>query len=182
MGTFRVPLEVGDAQGGRWERVDALVDTGASYTVLPGSILDRLGVARARRWPFELADGRSVECDIGHAMVRYDGESVPTIVVFGLEDAEPLMGAYALEGLRLAPDPVRRRLIPVPGLLMISAPWLGRRAGAVAERGGDSAGSARPINHRLSAKRPGRSNLRITAVSSRRALVPNLVTVFLRGP
>ncbi len=32
--------------------------------------------------------------------------------------AAPLLGAYALEGLRLAADPVRRRLTPVPGLLL----------------------------------------------------------------
>ncbi|MGH7321646.1 MAG: aspartyl protease family protein [Candidatus Rokuibacteriota bacterium] len=127
MGTFRVPLEIGDPQGQRWEPVDALVDTGASYTLLPASLLDRLGVPRARRWPFELADGRRLECDIGHALVRYDGESVPTIVVFGGEDAKPIMGAYTLEGLRLAPDPVGRRLIPVPGLLMMRVPY--RRAG-----------------------------------------------------
>lgn len=118
MGTFRVPLEVGDPQGQRWERVEALVDTGASYTMLPASLLDRLGVSRLRRWPFELADRRTVEYDIGHTLVRYDGDSVPTIVIFGGEDVTPILGAYTLEGLRLAPDPVRRRLIPVPGLLM----------------------------------------------------------------
>jgi len=39
-------------------------------------------------------------------------------VVFGDDEATYLLGAYTLEGVRLAPDPVRRRLIPVPGLLM----------------------------------------------------------------
>lgn len=39
-------------------------------------------------------------------------------MVFGEALAQPLLGAYALEGLRLAPDPVGRRLVPVPGLLM----------------------------------------------------------------
>ena len=28
-----------------------------------------------------------------------------------------LLGAYTLEGLRFAPDPIGRRLVPVPGLL-----------------------------------------------------------------
>ncbi|MBI3456114.1 MAG: retroviral-like aspartic protease family protein [Candidatus Rokubacteria bacterium] len=120
-GTFRVPIEVGAPRGERWEPVEALVDTGASYTLLPASLLDRLGVTRVRRWPFELADGHTTEYDIGYALVRYDGESVPTIVVFGREDVAPILGAYTLEGLRLAPDPVRRRLIPVPGLLMAHA-------------------------------------------------------------
>jgi predicted aspartyl protease len=51
-------------------------------------------------------------------MVRFNGEGTPTIVVFGPEGGEALLGAYTLEGLRLAADPVTRRLIPVPGLLM----------------------------------------------------------------
>ena len=38
--------------------------------------------------------------------------------MFGEPGAPPLLGAYALEGLRLAPDPIGRRLVPVPGLLM----------------------------------------------------------------
>lgn len=64
------------------------------------------------------ADGRHVEHDIGHGWIRVDGRTVITLVVFGEAPAEPLLGAYALEGVRLAPDPVGRRLVPVPGLLM----------------------------------------------------------------
>ena len=56
--------------------------------------------------------------DIGQTWVRVNGRSVITLVVFGDEGVEPLLGDYTLEGLRLAVDPVRRRLIPVPGRLM----------------------------------------------------------------
>jgi len=118
MGTFRVPVQIGDPQGQHWETVEALVDTGASYTVVPGELLTRLGVRPVRRWPFQLADGRETEREIGYTVVQINGESAPTIVVFGPEGSETLLGAYTLAGLRLAADPVRRRLIPVPGLLM----------------------------------------------------------------
>ena len=37
-------------------------------------------------------------------------------VVFGNESLVPLLGAYALEGLRLAVDPINKRLIPIQGL------------------------------------------------------------------
>ncbi len=47
-----------------------------------------------------------------------DGREEVTLVVFGEPDAPALLGAYTLEGLRLAADPVSRRLIPVPGLLL----------------------------------------------------------------
>lgn len=70
------------------------------------------------RASFRLADGSLREYELGETQVRIDGQSVTTLVVFGDEGVEPLLGAYTLEGLRLAPDPVGRRLIPVPGLLM----------------------------------------------------------------
>jgi predicted aspartyl protease len=117
VGTFRVVLEIGDEQGARWEHVEALVDTGATYTTAPASLLRRLAVQPRERWPFELANGETVELDIGVTQVRLDGRALPTIVVFGPEGTEAMVGAYTLEGFRLAVDPVRRRLMPVPGLL-----------------------------------------------------------------
>jgi predicted aspartyl protease len=118
MGTFRVRVEIGDPTGQRYEPVEALVDTGATYTTVPGPLLENLGVVPHVRDVFLLADGRRVERDIGRAWVRVDGRAELTLVVFGEPEAPPLLGAYALEGLRLAADPVGRRLMPVPGLLL----------------------------------------------------------------
>ena len=120
MGTFRVEIEISDAAGERWETVEALVDTSVTYTTLPAPLLQRLGVAPHTRDTFVLADGRRVECDIGHGWIRVGGRSVVTLIVFG-EPSLPLLGAYALEGLRLAADPIGRRLVPVPGLLASAA-------------------------------------------------------------
>lgn len=121
MGTFSVRVEVGDPGGQRYEPVEALVDTGATYTVVPASILRRQGVTAYTTDPFVLADGRQMELELGHTWIRVDGRAVITLVVFGEEDVEPLLGAYTLEGVRLAADPVGRRLIPVPGRLMGTA-------------------------------------------------------------
>jgi len=118
MGTFCVEIEIGDPAGVRWETVEALVDTGATYTTVPASLLERLGVTPHVRDVFEMADGRRVEHDIGQSWIRVGGRSVVTLLVFAQPQAAPLLGAYTLEGLRLAPDPVGRRLVPVPGLLM----------------------------------------------------------------
>jgi hypothetical protein len=38
VGTFTVELDIGDAAGERWERVEALVDADASYTMLPAAL------------------------------------------------------------------------------------------------------------------------------------------------
>lgn len=44
MGKFSVRLEVGDPSGQRFETIDAMVDSGATYTVLPASLLERVDV------------------------------------------------------------------------------------------------------------------------------------------
>ncbi|MDI6761304.1 MAG: aspartyl protease family protein [Candidatus Brocadiaceae bacterium] len=118
MGTFRVAIEVSDPLGRQWETVDALVDTGATYTWLPRSLIERLGLVPAFKFPFVLADGRRIEREMAETRVRLDGQTRTTLVVFGDEGTEPLLGAYTLEGFGLAPDPVNRRLVSVPGLLM----------------------------------------------------------------
>ncbi len=120
MGTFRVNLEIGDPAGTRFETVEALVDTGATYTAVPAPVLERLGIAPHVRDTFVSADGRRVERDIGRTWVRVDGRTELTLVVFGDPESPALLGAYTLEGLRLAADPVSRRLVPVPGLLLTS--------------------------------------------------------------
>ena len=125
MGTFRVPIEIGDPRGERYEQVEALVDTGATYTTAPASLLERLGVKPHDRVAFILADGRRIERDIGRTWVRVDGKAEITLVVFGEEGVEALLGAYALEGLRLGIDPTNERLVPTPGLLMRSRARLG---------------------------------------------------------
>ena len=40
MGTFRIPVEIGDQAGVRFDTVEALVDTGATYTWIPRDVLD----------------------------------------------------------------------------------------------------------------------------------------------
>ena len=120
MGAYAVPIDLGDASGSRFRQLEALVDTGATYTVVSASVLAELGIEPQHRHPFELADGRVVEYDLAEARVRVDGQETATWVVFGDEGARPLLGVYSLEGLCLAVDPVRRRLMPVPGLLKVS--------------------------------------------------------------
>jgi len=117
LGTFTVSIEVGDLAGRQFIQVTAIVDTGATYTTLPGSILDRLGVEREGSRRFELADNRITEYPIGYARLRLDEGQTVALVVFAPEDTSPLVGATTLEHLSLAVEPVHRRLMPVPALL-----------------------------------------------------------------
>src|SRR5438445_12671708 len=101
MGTFHVTIEIGDEGGQRFEVVNALVDTGASYTSVPASILRGLGVQPREKLTFIQADGSEFERDVGQTWARVDGKSVITIVIFAEEAAPPLLGAYTLAGARL---------------------------------------------------------------------------------
>ena len=97
MGTFRVTIEVGDPAGASYREVSALVDTGASYSQILDSILRALGVVPDSRRTFRVADGREVERDVGETRVRLNGSSRMTVVVFGAEDSEAVLGAVTLE-------------------------------------------------------------------------------------
>ena len=93
-----------------------MVDTGATFTCIPGSILDGPGPPAPpvpRR--FELGDGRVVERDLAEVPVRIDGKTRTTICVFADEGSAALLGAVTLEQFLLAPDPVHKKLVPVTG-------------------------------------------------------------------
>ena len=118
MGTFRITAQVGSLTGDRLQPVELLVDTGASYTQVPASFLQRLGVLPRARRRFRLADGRQIELEIGQARIQLDGDEGITVVVFGPDGAGAVLGAVTLEELGLAVDPLNQRLVPVEGLLM----------------------------------------------------------------
>jgi len=119
MGVFRVPIEIGDPAGERFQPVEALVDTGATNTMVPAPVLRQIGVQPYRKTEFELADGSRMELDVGRTWVRVNGQQEFTQVVFGTDDSAPILGAITLEEMALAVDPVGRRLVPVHKYLML---------------------------------------------------------------
>ncbi len=48
MGQLSVTIEIGDVGAENLEEMEALVDTGATTTVIPGSALRRLGISPAQ--------------------------------------------------------------------------------------------------------------------------------------
>jgi clan AA aspartic protease len=125
MTSFSVQLEIGDRQEANWETVQALVDTGSTYTWVPRNILERLGVRPEFSREFQTADGRIVPREMSVAAARLNGQTLPTLVVIAEPGDAVLLGMYTLEGFSLGIDPVNERLIPVRGLAMTSSPLLG---------------------------------------------------------
>ena len=114
MATLRCPIRLDSMDGKQSLQLDALVDTGSFVTIVPASLLKELGVVPTEKVGIELADGRRVAWDIGEARATVDGHSTATLVVFGEEDADPVLGRYTLAGLRLSVDPVEETLVPTP--------------------------------------------------------------------
>ena len=123
MGEFTWPVGVWSVDRERLETVEALVDTGSSYSVFPSTMLDRLGIWRLERVEFEQADGSMLEFDVGVAWMTINGRDRASSVAFGRDDAEALLGANALQEFLLLVDPVAERLVPRSGRMKL------RRAG-----------------------------------------------------
>ena len=105
MGTFTVTVGL----PGR-KKVDALVDTGATFSKLPAPLLRRLGIEPDFATKVELGDGRIIRREVGYVRLTLGRKSALVPVMFGGRDEEPLVGATTLEILGLAPDPLHRRL------------------------------------------------------------------------
>ena len=120
MGTFSVSIHLRNEVTSEFVQVEALVDTGATYTMLPADLLETLGVEAIGQRDFELADNRRVRYDVGEAKMRLNGDELTVLVVFAPEATATLLGATALELFGLAVDPVNQRLISVPALLKSS--------------------------------------------------------------
>ena len=118
MGVFSVTIAVGDSAGERFEDLEALVDTGATWTWIPCDILARLGHKPTLKRQLRTADNRIIDRDAGMIPIRIGDETLPNLCIFGDEGSEVLLGAFTLEGFSLSPDPVNQRLVPVVGLLM----------------------------------------------------------------
>ena len=113
MGVFNQPVRLDSMDGQRSAEIEAMVDTGARYTVVPANVLKDLGVAPFDRVGLTLANGRRVDYYLGWAVATIDGRTAPTLVIFGEDHARALLGAYTLEGLLLTVDPVHGKLVPL---------------------------------------------------------------------
>ena len=118
MGTFSVTIDIGDLERENWIEASALVDTGASISAVPGSLLRQLGVTHLFTQRFRFAQGDVREMEVGQAWIRVEGKEVVTQVLFNDEGTQSLLGALALESVFLGVDPISKRLVPVEGIMM----------------------------------------------------------------
>ena len=115
MGLTHVTVKVGNPANGRQaEEVRCLVDSGAVYSLIPESVLLRLGIEPHSTREFVLADGDVIRRRLATATFEYEGRRGDSMVIVGEPGDDPLLGATTLEGFGLVLDPFRRELRPMP--------------------------------------------------------------------
>ena len=118
MGLTTLEIEVGNpATPEVTEPIEFLIDSGAIYSVVPIPILERLGINPLIEQEFRLADGSKIVRKRGVALFKFGDRIGGADVIFGEEGDSQLLGAFTLEALGLALDPLRRELKPLPMIL-----------------------------------------------------------------
>ena len=99
------------------EKLEFLIDSGAIYSVVPAPVLERLGIKPLAEQEFRLANGEKITRQKGGAVFRYKDKVGVADVIFGQEGDATLLGAFSLEALGLALDPLKRELRDLPMML-----------------------------------------------------------------
>ncbi len=113
MGTFNVPLRVGDLAKTAFAEVEALADTGSVHSFIPEDVLESVNVQPTETRGFAFADDRVINMPFGYATFMLEGMEVIAPVIFAAAGSSPLLGATTLEAAHLATDSVNERLTPV---------------------------------------------------------------------
>jgi clan AA aspartic protease len=98
-----------------WEGL-FLVDTGAVDCLVPAKHLRSIGIQPAGKRTYELADGSELALEVGVAQVEFMGDVVGATIIFGPDDAEPILGVTALESVGIEVDPQNQRLKRLPAV------------------------------------------------------------------
>ena len=93
------------------------MDSGATYSLLPKAVWEKIGLAPKRTLSFTLADGTTVERSVSEAFVSFPQGEAHTPVILGEEGDEALLGVVTLEILGLVLNPFDRTLRPMRMLL-----------------------------------------------------------------
>jgi len=98
----------------RWEGL--FVIGGATDCWVPAKHLRAIGLKPKGKRTYELADGSELKVPIGVAQIEFMGEVVGAMVLFGADDAKPILGVTALESVGIEVDPKSQRLKRLPAV------------------------------------------------------------------
>ena len=102
---------------GKQKSVKFLIDSGATYSLLPKTVWEAIGLTAKRKMSFTLADGTTVERSVAEVFITLPQGETHTPVILGEEGDEALLGVVTLEILGLVLNPFNRTLHPMHLLL-----------------------------------------------------------------
>lgn len=94
-----------------------LVDSGATYTVIPQAIWKKLKLSAKREQSFILADGTIMKRKVSECLIEIPQGSCHTPVIPGEKHDEALLGTVTLEELAVVLNPFERKLQPMQARL-----------------------------------------------------------------
>lgn len=97
--------------------VEFLVDSGATYSLLPHDVWQAVGIEPRRRMEFTLADGTHISRDIGECLMSLPEGDGTSPVILGEPGDAALLGVVTLEILGLVLNPFTRELQPMRMML-----------------------------------------------------------------
>jgi clan AA aspartic protease len=109
----------GQVKGPRGKPADVkfLIDSGATYTLLPKTVWKAIGLKPKRKMSFTLADGTPIDRSVSEAHLKLAQGEAHTPVILGEESDQALLGVVTLEILGLVFNPFDRTLQPMRMLL-----------------------------------------------------------------
>lgn len=116
MGLTYIEGSVGGENGKR-VLVRFLVDSGATYTLLPDVVWREIGLSPKRLATFTLADGATAVRQISECHLALPQGEAHTPVILGEPGDQALLGIVTLEILGLVLNPFTRELQPMRMLL-----------------------------------------------------------------
>lgn len=92
------------------ELKNVLIDTGATYTVLPEGILEEVGAGRIPgEVKIELGNGQSVKAKAYGVAIKIEGVEAPSISI-SFKGGQTVIGVETLESIGLKLDPTTGKL------------------------------------------------------------------------
>ena len=116
MGLTHVAVKVCNRASKDTFTANFLVDTGATDSMVPACELKRIGIQPSAKKPYELANGEIHRYEVAWVELSLMEETIESRVIFGPDNAEPILGVMALEAVGLVVDPTNQKLKKLPAL------------------------------------------------------------------
>ncbi|MCI4457853.1 MAG: retroviral-like aspartic protease family protein [Desulfurococcaceae archaeon] len=110
MGHIEVEVGVGDLEGGKIMRTKALVDTGATLTIIPEDLANRLGLKRVGEKVKVVTASGFEELELSHALIEIGSKRRITPVLISNKIDRVIIGVVTLEAMQLRVNPVTEKL------------------------------------------------------------------------